>query len=107
MHCADLVPVHKLLADDILADARGWHQVVKLVEELHAALVMLRGSFTQLVPQDLSHILGTGLHIKQRKSTNTRPVKRKGKTTKRPAVTSHGIFTLKKSVLSAMNFSIP
>ena len=37
----NLVPVHELLADDVLADAGGGHQVVELVEELHAALVVL------------------------------------------------------------------
>lgn len=55
---SDLVSVHELLADHILADARRRHQVVKLVEELHTALMMLRGSFAQLVPQDQSHTLG-------------------------------------------------
>ena len=38
----NLVPVHELLAYDVLADAGGWHQVVELVKELHAALVVLR-----------------------------------------------------------------
>lgn len=31
---------------------------MKLVEELHTALMMLRGSFAQLIPQDQSHTLG-------------------------------------------------
>ena len=38
----NLVPVHELLTNDVLADAGGGHQVVELVEELHAALVVLR-----------------------------------------------------------------
>ena len=50
--------MHELLADDVLTDAGGRHQVVELVEELHAALMVLRRSFTQLVPQDQSHTLG-------------------------------------------------
>lgn len=55
---ANLVSVHELLADHILADAGGRHQIVKLVEELDAALMVLRRSFTELVPQDQSHTLG-------------------------------------------------
>lgn len=55
MHYADLVPVHELLADDILADAGGRNKVVKLVEKFHAALMVLRCSLTQLVPQNQSH----------------------------------------------------
>lgn len=53
----NLVPVHELLADDILADAGGGHQVVQLVEKLHAALVVLGRPLSQLVPQDQSHML--------------------------------------------------
>lgn len=53
----NLVSVHELLADYVLTDAGGRHQVVKLIEELYAALMVLRGSFTQLVPQDHSHTL--------------------------------------------------
>lgn len=48
--CANFVSVHELLADNILTDAGGRHQVVKLVEELNTALMVLRGSFTQLAP---------------------------------------------------------
>lgn len=58
VYCTNLVSVHKLLTDDVLTDAGGRHQVVELVEELHAALMMLRCSFAQLVPQDQSHTLG-------------------------------------------------
>lgn len=54
---SDLVSVHELLADDILTDARRRHQVVKLVEKLYTALMMLRCSFAQLLPQDQSHTL--------------------------------------------------
>lgn len=50
--------MHELLADHILADAGGRHQIVKLVEELDAALMVLRCPFTQLVPQDQRHTLG-------------------------------------------------
>lgn len=50
--CLYLVSVHELLADHILTDAGGRHQVVELVEEFHTALMVLRCSFTQLVPQD-------------------------------------------------------
>lgn len=57
-HCTNLVSVHELLADDVLTDAGGRHQVVELVEELYAALMVLRSSFTQLVPQDQSYTLG-------------------------------------------------
>lgn len=56
-HGADLVSVHELLTDDILTDARGWHQIVELVEELHTALMVLRSSFTQLVPEDYRNSL--------------------------------------------------
>lgn len=48
--CTNLVSVHELLADDVLTDAGGRHQVVELVEELYAALMVLRCCFTQLVP---------------------------------------------------------
>lgn len=57
MICANLVSVHELLADDILTDAGGRHQVVELVEKLHTALMVLRRPVTQLVPQDHSHTL--------------------------------------------------
>lgn len=57
-HCTNLIAVHELLADDVLTDARGRHQVMELVEELHTALMVLRCSFIQLVPQDQSHTLG-------------------------------------------------
>lgn len=53
----NLVSVHELLADDILTDAGGGHQVVELVEELHTALVVLRGPLAQLSPQDKGHTL--------------------------------------------------
>lgn len=43
---ANLVSVHELLADHVLADAGGRHQIVKLVEELDAALMVLRCPFT-------------------------------------------------------------
>lgn len=58
-HCCNLVSVHELLADDVLTDAWGRHQVVELVEELHTALMVLRCSFTQLVPQNQCYTLGT------------------------------------------------
>lgn len=48
--CANLVSVHELLADNVLTDVGGRHQVVKLVEELYTALMVLRCSFTQLAP---------------------------------------------------------
>lgn len=51
--------MHELLADNVLTDAGGRHQVVQLVEELHAALVVLRGSLTQLVPQNQRYALET------------------------------------------------
>lgn len=50
VYCSNLVSVHELLTDDILTDAGGRHQVVELVEELYAALMVLRCSFAQLVP---------------------------------------------------------
>lgn len=58
VYCTNLISVHELLADDVLTDARRRHQVMELVEELHTALMVLRGSFIQLVPQDQSHTLG-------------------------------------------------
>lgn len=61
MHYADLVSVHELLADDVLTDAGRRHQVVELVEKLHTALMVLRSSFTQLVPQNQSHALNKRL----------------------------------------------
>lgn len=57
----DLVSVHELLADDILTDAGGRHQVVELVEELDAALMVLRSPFTQLLPKDQSYTLWTAI----------------------------------------------
>lgn len=65
VHHTDLVPVHKLLADDVLTDAGGRYQVVELVEELYAALMVLRCSLTQLVPQDQSYTLSKRLQIKK------------------------------------------
>lgn len=59
LRCCNLVSVHELLADNVLTDAGGRHQVVQLVEELHAALVVLRGSFTQLAPQNQRYTLET------------------------------------------------
>jgi hypothetical protein len=53
----NLVSVHELLADDVLTGAGGGHQVVELVEELHAALVVLRGPLPQLSPEDQGHTL--------------------------------------------------
>lgn len=63
LHFCDLVSVHELLADDILTDAGGWHQVVQLVEELHTALMVLRRPFTQLVPQNQCYTLAKRLRI--------------------------------------------
>lgn len=59
----NLVFVHELLADDILTNAGGRHQVVELVEELHTALMVVRCSFTQLVPQNQGYTLGTCLRV--------------------------------------------
>lgn len=95
LHFCNLVSVHELLADDILTDAWGRHQVVELVEELHTALMVLRCSFTQLVPQNQCYTLGTCLriiwsqkHLKHYKLQQNRS-------------------TLKKFVCSAMCFRIP
>lgn len=63
LHFCDLVSVHELLADDILTDAGGRHQVVELVEELHTALMVLRRSLTQLVPQNQCYTLAKRLRI--------------------------------------------
>lgn len=54
--------MHELLADDILADAGGRNKVVKLVEKFHTALMVLRGSLIQLVPQNQSHRLSKTLN---------------------------------------------
>lgn len=55
---ANLVSVHELLADNVFTDAGGRNQIVKLVEKLYTALMVLRCPFTQLVPKNNSHTLG-------------------------------------------------
>lgn len=46
----DPVPMHELLANDIFTNAGGGSQIVKLVKELHTALVVLGGILSQLIP---------------------------------------------------------
>lgn len=71
---------------------------MKLVEELYTALMMLRGSFAQLIPQDHSYTLG-------KKSMGVR----QGADHQNARVSQcvQCVSTLKKSVLSAMCFRIP
>ena len=58
----NLVPVHELLADDIFTNTGGRNQVVELVEKLDTALMVLRGFFTQLVPEDEGNTLNKRLN---------------------------------------------
>lgn len=102
VYSTNLISVHELLADDVLTDAGGRHQVMELVEELHTALMVLRCSFIQLIPQDKSHTL-------RKKTWRLNRVKtiQTIQTNSKYTVTINELCTLKKLVLSAMYFRIP